>query len=209
MAITGHTTSKEIVRYTKGAEQRLLARNVFDEGHQPFAIVSHRGQTKLPAGHSTTMKILKSLKNFSKWCPGATLISSCKSTGLGKWGQSKTPAFLRSLILMCPTIFGAGPLPNRGIELAPHPLRRVYFSGLLRILRAGGIVISIIYNRAERMPTPPVSDEDLRATVAAYAAAGRNQTATAQALGLARETVQKLAKNPKNLSLSWHQDWRR
>lgn len=40
------------------------------------------------------------------------------------------------------------------------------------------------------MPTPPVSDKDLRATVAAYEAAGRNQTATAQAMGLARETVQ-------------------
>lgn len=40
------------------------------------------------------------------------------------------------------------------------------------------------------MPTPPVSDEDLAATVAAYEAAGRNQTHTAAALGLARETVQ-------------------
>lgn len=40
------------------------------------------------------------------------------------------------------------------------------------------------------MPTPPVSDDDLRATVAAYEAAGRNQSATAKSLGLARETVQ-------------------
>lgn len=40
------------------------------------------------------------------------------------------------------------------------------------------------------MSTPPVSDDDLRATVAAYEAAGRNQTHAAASLGLARETVQ-------------------
>lgn len=40
------------------------------------------------------------------------------------------------------------------------------------------------------MPTPPIPDEDLAATVAAYEAAGRNQSETARALGLARETVQ-------------------
>lgn len=40
------------------------------------------------------------------------------------------------------------------------------------------------------MSTSPVSDEDLAATVAAYEAAGRNQSATALAMGLARETVQ-------------------
>lgn len=40
------------------------------------------------------------------------------------------------------------------------------------------------------MSTPPVSDEDLAATVAAYEATGRNQSATALAMGLARETVQ-------------------
>jgi transposase len=40
------------------------------------------------------------------------------------------------------------------------------------------------------MSTPPVSDEDLAATVAAYTACDRNQSATAKAMGLARETVQ-------------------
>lgn len=40
------------------------------------------------------------------------------------------------------------------------------------------------------MATPPLSDEVLKATVAAYEAAGRNQSATALAMGLARETVQ-------------------
>jgi len=40
------------------------------------------------------------------------------------------------------------------------------------------------------MATPPLSDEVLRATVAAYEAAERNQCRTADLLGLARETVQ-------------------
>lgn len=40
------------------------------------------------------------------------------------------------------------------------------------------------------MPTPPISNEDLEATVAAYEAAERNQSETARVLGLARETVQ-------------------
>lgn len=40
------------------------------------------------------------------------------------------------------------------------------------------------------MATPPLSDEVLKATVAAYEAAERNQCRTADLLGLARETVQ-------------------
>lgn len=40
------------------------------------------------------------------------------------------------------------------------------------------------------MPTPPIPDEDLAATVAAYEASGRNQTHTAAALGLARSSLQ-------------------
>ena len=40
------------------------------------------------------------------------------------------------------------------------------------------------------MPTPPVSDEVLQATVAAYEQAGRNQTHTAQLLGLSRGGLQ-------------------
>ena len=41
------------------------------------------------------------------------------------------------------------------------------------------------------MPTPPVADEIISATVAAFEANGRNQSHTATALGVSRETVQR------------------
>src|SRR4051812_27907802 len=59
----GHKTSKEIVRYTQGAQQQLLARNAFGKGHQLTTIVSHRSRMAI-VGHLNQRKALKMLPNL-------------------------------------------------------------------------------------------------------------------------------------------------
>ena len=50
MAVTGHRTSKEIIRYTRGARQRTLAENAFARLGPPN--VTH-SEVKNPVGHKT------------------------------------------------------------------------------------------------------------------------------------------------------------
>ncbi len=73
MAITGHKTSKEVIRYTRAASQKLRARNAmkdFEYGEDVAESVplSH---AKPGGGTKPDDKPLKTNKSEDKWCPGA------------------------------------------------------------------------------------------------------------------------------------------
>jgi hypothetical protein len=68
MAITGHRTSKEINRYTRGASQRILAANAIAQ-HGPLNVTNSEAIN--PSGAQDEGLNADLIDKNLEWCPGA------------------------------------------------------------------------------------------------------------------------------------------